>query len=470
MTGSESRIFVLVLALVGALVAEPVNCFAGKSVGSTVDDAWTDNAEQAIKSAKAQDKDVLLYFTGSDWCPNCKKFEQDVLSQTEFLKTATPQFVLVELDFPREKQLLPKIAEQNSRWAERFGVQSYPTIVLIDKSERPFAIFGYAGDGVVNFLGTLGDHHQRRQRRDKVLEEAARASGAERAKLLDQAISEMDQALARLFYEDVVNEIVELDKEDDLGLRTKWNAEKDAEMRTIILTDIMVVSRLERPEKAIGFIDEVLATIRFTPEQHLQVLQIKLNLLRSTQSTEAMDELLDSMIGMEELTDDSRQRLIAKKAIFMVGTGRRDEAMTLLEQSIRENKQSGHLWLAKGQLLSAIGDHQSAVKAFDSGISQADNQPDLQIELIGAKADSLSALDQMTEAIQVLDAFAENSDNPADLRCEAFLHKAMVMRDSGRNRQASLAENRAIQTAGTPEERAEIEKLVEQLRKKFSGR
>jgi hypothetical protein len=110
------------------------------------------------------------------------------------------------------------------------------------------------------------------------------------------------------------------------------------------------------------------------------------------------------------------------------------------------------------------------VKAFEAGILRADNQPDLQIELIGAKADSLVALDQMIEAIQVLDAFAENSDNPADLRCEAFLHKAMVMRDAGRNRQAALAENRAIQTAETPEERAEIEKLVEQLRKKFSDR
>ena len=48
-----------------------------------------------------------------------------------------------------------------------------------------------------------------------------------------------------------------------------------------------------------------------------------------------------------------------------------------------------------------------------------------------------------------------------------MLQKAMIMRDSGRSRRATLVENRAVEIAESPSERAETQKLVERLRKRF---
>ena len=205
--------------------------------------------------------------------------------------------MLVVFDFPQQKELLPRIKEQNQQWAERFGVNSYPTIILLDQQERPFAILGYQEGGVDGFLGLIGEQRQSAFDEMSSLARQRGWKGNDRAIQLDKALSEMDQDIANLYYEKSVKEIVDIDREDKLGLRTKWNAEADAEMRKIILTDIITVSRLEKPQRAVEFIDEVLVAISFTAPQRLQIYQIKLNLYRKMNDRAGMDAVLDLMIG-----------------------------------------------------------------------------------------------------------------------------------------------------------------------------
>src|SRR4051794_12496064 len=45
---------------------------------------WLDNIDRAKAQAKAENKRILLDFTGSDWCPNCKTLAKEVFSQKEF--------------------------------------------------------------------------------------------------------------------------------------------------------------------------------------------------------------------------------------------------------------------------------------------------------------------------------------------------------------------------------------------------
>ena len=433
------------------------------------DEVWLTDFAQASKQAAAEDKDLLLLFTGSDWCPPCKKLEEEILSKQEFIEEAQRLYVFVILDFPKEKALPADVTKQNKELASRYGVEGYPTVIVVDQKKRPFGITGYREGGVEEYLGILGDFSQKRRRRDEALEKAQELKGIEKAKMLDQGLSEMEQSLAELYYDDIIKEIVDLDKEDVGGLRTKWNESKDSEMRKIIITDILVISRLEKPPIAISFIDDVLQQMKFPAAQRLQILQIKLNLLRNANELAAMDALLDEMIAMPELTDDSRQRLIVKKILLMAGTGRRDAGMQLLEKSIKEAGQddAARLWLAKGQLQFADEKYQQAVDSFQSGIMSVDPDPDLLIELFGAKADCYMSLGNELRAIQTLDKFAEDDEMPSDLRSEALLQKAMIMRDSGRNRRANLVENRAIELSNSPEEQAEIRKLVDRLRIKY---
>lgn len=428
---------------------------------------WTEDAAGAVKMAVEGDKDLLLLFTGSDWCPPCKKLEDEVLKQEDFLRELGPHFVLVKFDFPKNIIQSAELIKQNRQWQDKFGVDGYPTVVLLDSNQRPFGFAGYEEGGFENYLGMLEELRQARIRRDELLDQAENAKGLDRARLLDQAMSELNEEIVSVYYEDIVAEIVRLDAEDELGLRTKWNEAKDSEIRKIILTDIMMVARLEKPERAVEFIDQVIKEIEFPADQKLQVLQVKLNLLQKLKKTEAVNAILDEMINLDGVEGTIRERMIVKKILLMVGNGQRAQANKMLEDSLAQGGDNLFLWLAKGELLDSENKYDQAIEAYNRAIPKAGYNPDLLADLVSAKADALVEIEKGQEALQLLDNFSDDRQMPSDLRSELLLHKAMILRDQGRRRLAILSENRAVEIAQSANEKTEMQKVVEQLRDKY---
>src|ERR1043165_6018766 len=62
---------------------------------------WLGDLESAKERAQQEKKFILVYFTGSDWCPWCKKLSNEIFIQPDFADFARSKFVLVEADFPR---------------------------------------------------------------------------------------------------------------------------------------------------------------------------------------------------------------------------------------------------------------------------------------------------------------------------------------------------------------------------------
>ena len=434
---------------------------------STFSAEWTEDINAAIEQAAGDDKDLMILYTGSDWCPPCKLLENEVLSQKEFLFEIDPHYVLVKLDFPKLVEQDPKIAERNTEWLKRFGIEGYPTIVLTDVSLKPYAFLGYEEGGFQNYLALVEEARQLRITRDEKFKQAAAAEGAEKAKLLDDAISGMKEPLVRVYYPEVIEQIIELAAKDEFGLRAKWNGQAEAEMRKMMLADMLMVSRIEKPARAIQFIDEVLEQAEFPDQQKFDALQIKLSLVRQLQKPELINSLMDEMLAIEGLTNDSRQRLQVKRLLLMVGAGQKDQAVTKLEEVLKQFPGSPWLLLARGGLEAADKNFKQAVSTYTLAQNSAKSQPDLLIDIVGAKADALFSSGQEADALQTLDNFAENTRMPPDLRAEAMLQKSMLMRDMGRTRQARLAENRAIEITESAKEKAETQKVIEKLRQKF---
>ena len=94
---------------------------------------WTTNLEAAFAKAKKENKDVLVEFTGSDWCPPCKLMRKNVFSKKSFTDQASKEFVLVELDFPRNNQ---KLAKANEPYAEKFKIQGLSLIHISSPRDR----------------------------------------------------------------------------------------------------------------------------------------------------------------------------------------------------------------------------------------------------------------------------------------------------------------------------------------------
>lgn len=108
---------------------------------------WHTKYSEALQVAKKENKPLLLFFTGSDWCGWCKKIESEVFADPEFVKMAGSRFVFVELDFPMNKMLPLDVADQNAQLKHKFGITGYPTIVIVNPDESFVAESGYRPGG-----------------------------------------------------------------------------------------------------------------------------------------------------------------------------------------------------------------------------------------------------------------------------------------------------------------------------------
>ncbi|MGD9896978.1 MAG: thioredoxin family protein [Candidatus Methylacidiphilaceae bacterium] len=108
---------------------------------------WMTDYPAALKEAKAQKKLVLANFTGSDWCPWCQKLDREVFSTPEFQQYAKAHLVLLELDFPQHKPQPEALKQQNKELADRYHVEGFPTLVLLDPEAQEIASLGYMPGG-----------------------------------------------------------------------------------------------------------------------------------------------------------------------------------------------------------------------------------------------------------------------------------------------------------------------------------
>ena len=92
------RLSVVAVALLGlaSLVAPaPAHADAPGVVAPAF--PWAPSYDQAVARARASHKDLVLLFTGSDWCGFCMQLEREVFHSPEFARRATQQFDFLEV-------------------------------------------------------------------------------------------------------------------------------------------------------------------------------------------------------------------------------------------------------------------------------------------------------------------------------------------------------------------------------------
>jgi thioredoxin-related protein len=126
------------------------------AVSARADSAWGTNYKKAQEEAKASNKLVLLNFTGSDWCGYCIQFDRLILSQPQFKDYAAKNLILVEIDFPRQKPQNVETRKQNQELAERYQVEGFPTLIVLNGEGKTVWRFdGFYTAGVAAFLAEL---------------------------------------------------------------------------------------------------------------------------------------------------------------------------------------------------------------------------------------------------------------------------------------------------------------------------
>jgi protein disulfide-isomerase len=134
------------------LSAVVIGCSKG---GSNDNLNWEENLETALQKANAENKAVLVNFTGSDWCVWCKRLSAEVFSKSEFEDYAEDNLILVKIDFPQNIEQSAETKLYNNQLAQKFGIQGYPTILLFNSTGNLVLTTGYQPGGPVSYVEHL---------------------------------------------------------------------------------------------------------------------------------------------------------------------------------------------------------------------------------------------------------------------------------------------------------------------------
>lgn len=125
----------LILALGAAVVM----------VASATEIEWMSDLKLAGKKAAAENKLLLVEFTGSDWCRYCIIQKKDVLDKPEFAEWVEKHCVAVEIDVPHDASRVGGAEQKaiNQKLCDDYNISSFPSLMLM--TPERVLIGGYNG-------------------------------------------------------------------------------------------------------------------------------------------------------------------------------------------------------------------------------------------------------------------------------------------------------------------------------------
>ncbi len=265
-------------------------------------EGWSSDFAAAKKEAAESKKDLLMDFTGSDWCSWCIKLNKEVFSHDEFKNGVKDKFVLVEVDFPQDKSKLSEDTQkQNKELGDKYKIQGYPTILLADAEGRPFAKTGYEEGGPEKYVKHLDELRAKKDVRDKAFAEAAKAKGPEKAKALVAALKamELEDEMVANFYGSVVEDIKSSDPQDTTGY-AKGIAAKQRIAK--FQEELNSFAEKEDHAGALALVDKTLKEGGFDAEAIQQITMMRCMIYAQT---EKFDEAIKAAMDAKAAAPDS---------------------------------------------------------------------------------------------------------------------------------------------------------------------
>ena len=107
---------------------------------------WKLDFDEAKQLANEENKNIIIVFSGSDWCAPCIKLDRNVWQSEAFKKEADENWIIIKADFPRKKanQLEDAQMNKNRKMAEKYNIEgSFPLVVVLDKSGKILGKMGF---------------------------------------------------------------------------------------------------------------------------------------------------------------------------------------------------------------------------------------------------------------------------------------------------------------------------------------
>jgi len=402
-------VFLTAAVLCAALA---LGAFVHRSVAA--DGLWQTDFKAAQAKAKQEKKQLLVDFTGSDWCGWCIKLHNEVFDKEPFKAEAPKQFVLVELDYPHEKEQSDDLKKQNKELADKYNVEGFPTVLVMDAEGQVIARTGYREGGPEEYLKQLGEFSKIYENVLAFKAKLEKTQGLDRAKLLDQIV-EGYQKLGNETKEVAgwCKEIITLDPDNKAGLKVKY-------------------------------------------EFPLTLAEAN-QLLQAGKASEAK-EVLDKALAMQGVPGELRQEGYMLKVQICASKKKFADAVATLKLA-KEAAPESHMakqidtWTAQ---FSKVAEAQEAADKLEAGLAKTEgaDRAKLLDKLVAAKQ-KLATFDpeagedikRWSKEIITLDA-----DNKAGLKkkyqFKSALADAFALARTGKTDEAATALDKAMETAG----------------------
>ncbi|MCA9069748.1 MAG: thioredoxin family protein [Planctomycetaceae bacterium] len=337
---------------------------------------WMTNMQKAQEVAAKENKDLMINFTGSDWCVWCKKLKKEVFEEDGFEKAAD-KFVFVEMDFPNDKSLIPKeIQTQNEKWSDKFGIQGFPTVVLTDAKGRPYGSMGYVEGGPKPFLSELGKVQKVREERDEAFAKAKKAEGVEKAKLLAAALEAIPSEYHLPTYRAEIDQIIASDDKNEAGLKEQFvQAVKQAEAQ----------KRLNELQQEIQ--------VAFTKDGANAALKIVQDALKDKQTQE--NDAIEGALKQFEM------QLLIKKAQDLLADKKDKEAEEVFATALKKTEKGTDEWLMvqvnRANMLKQADKSKEAAAIYDEMLTVEELVPVQKAMLLIYAAEAYKAANQDKE-------------------------------------------------------------------------
>ncbi len=119
---------------------------------------WESSFENAKNRAVKENKNIVLVFSGSDWCAPCIKLDKVVWQSDEFKTESEKSWIIYKADFPKKKanQLTAEKEQANKNLAEKYNQNgSFPLVVLLDKSGKVVGMTGFKNVSAPEYVNLI---------------------------------------------------------------------------------------------------------------------------------------------------------------------------------------------------------------------------------------------------------------------------------------------------------------------------
>ena len=111
---------------------------------------------ETVALSKKEGKQILLVFSGSDWCHGCMHFKDQVLDKPAALREIQDNYVIHIVDFPRSSGLSQEKMEENRILAEAYNQEgAFPKILVIDHQQTESRVIPFTPGAEKEFLRVL---------------------------------------------------------------------------------------------------------------------------------------------------------------------------------------------------------------------------------------------------------------------------------------------------------------------------